>query len=119
MGTQAALNNPLQPSSSVFTSGIQTTFNVAGTNFTSTNITWVQVTSSTTGISWALAPQPNGWNVVNATTLSLTATPTVISSPKDVSKLQGDTIGDLTVTINPNSTNQSTASKNNIVYKPG
>ncbi len=105
-GIVASLSTPLQPSVATFTSGVQTTFTVLGSSLTS-GVGTPQLSSSSSSVSWSLS----SFSVTNATTLSLTATPTVTESG------YGDSIGDLTVTINPNSTNQSSASKTGITYK--
>jgi len=103
-----ALNNPLQSSTTSFTLGTQSTFQVFGTNFSSTNVTSVDPSSSTAGISWTFPP--NNFSVVNSTTISVTGTPSQAQGPP------GSGLGNLTVIINKNTTTQSSASANNISY---
>jgi hypothetical protein len=108
MAVNPVLNNPLQSSTSTFSLGVQSTFQVTGSNFTSSNVTSVIPSSTTTGISWTFPT--NNFTVVDANTISLLGTPNQSPGPP------GGPTGDLTVTINKGQPNQSSASANNISY---
>jgi hypothetical protein len=102
------LDNPLQTSTTSFNLGQLNQFSASGNNFTSANVNTVDISSSTTGISWTTG----NWSVTSSTSLSLSGTPTQSPGPPGG-------IGDLIVTINKGQPNQNSASASNISYNAG
>jgi hypothetical protein len=106
MALNPALTNPLQLSTTSFNLGQSNQFSASGSNFTAANVVSVDISSSTSGISWTTG----NFSVASATSLSLSGTPSQVQGPP------GSGIANLTVTINKGQPTQSSGSANNVSY---